>query len=120
MQGTRAVGASPCDLVRIRHLDPAVQIVRADFILDHRAQRDLRKHNRDQVIAAADDGLRQGTERKAETTSLFHAGMIKGHGFACFGKEVDDLADTHGGKVALELRRIRKHDPVKQGARVGI
>jgi hypothetical protein len=46
--------------------------------------------------------------------------MIKGHGFAGFGKEVDDLADTHGGKVTLELCRIRKHDPVKQGARVRI
>jgi hypothetical protein len=46
--------------------------------------------------------------------------MVEGHGFAGFGKKVDDLADTHGGKVALELCRIRKHDPVKQGARVGI
>jgi len=46
--------------------------------------------------------------------------MIKGQGFAGFGKKVDDLTDSHGGKVALELCRIRKHDPVKQGARVGI
>ncbi len=46
--------------------------------------------------------------------------MVKGHGFAGFGKEVDDLADTHGGKVALELNGIGEHDPVKQGSRVGI
>ncbi|HMM97740.1 MAG TPA: hypothetical protein PKC99_01930 [Anaerolineales bacterium] len=46
--------------------------------------------------------------------------MIKGHGFACFGKEVDDLANMYGGKVTLELYWIRKHDPVKQGTRVGI
>jgi len=46
--------------------------------------------------------------------------MIKGHGFAGFGKEVDDLVDTHRGKVALELNGIGEHDPVKQGTRVGI
>ncbi|GMV65617.1 MAG: hypothetical protein AMXMBFR75_14150 [Candidatus Hinthialibacteria bacterium] len=44
--------------------------------------------------------------------------MIKGHGFACFGKKVDDLADTHRGKVALELNGIGEYDPVQQGTRV--
>ncbi|MCG3140668.1 MAG: hypothetical protein HDKAJFGB_01768 [Anaerolineae bacterium] len=46
--------------------------------------------------------------------------MIEGHGFAGFGKEVDDLADTHIRKVALELNGIGEHDPVKQGTRVGV
>src|SRR5690349_3871553 len=103
MQRSAPIGTATCELVRIRHLDPAIQILGADFILHHRAERHFGKHDWNQLITSLYDGWCECAERQAEWEGPLHTFMFESHGLSGFGEEVDDLSYAYFREIALQL-----------------